>query len=626
MTTDHSHPRAPAVADTAAYAGSPRHLQFLGMSFIWLWVAYAVSRGPAMEVSAVGFGMLLLGVPMGMAGICTNALRRRRWLSALFREQGRFYRLLSRGWLSIVFWTIWGLLISFVLLLQFHVYKPVEWAVVASTIPVFTLLFAFFYRRFLKAGVHSDMAVTEGLAWTRVICPAVVLGLYVVVMVTWGDLPKYASIEDAIAVHTPDAADRSRSAFVRETLLWVGYIDGLKAYAIGHLGPTAALGAWLLVALVLGNYALLYFACFALSCFAIPRAGFERARLPPRSRKDVSIVAAYALSLVLFIFLALSHIEARISQSPEPARFRTNVQAAITPAIRVVVEQIGGDYYNQGTREQIVEAGNEAAFPVAVAAELLRREVASTFEQLETEAVDEYLDWYYSLTAEGGRLIKLISGGIDGLEVHLAEKMRETLGQEKWYARANTAFEGLMAADEEAQTAYMQAVRNILKHNRVDPHRMRYAAVDVASIASVEDILKPSFHQDLILPGVRFFGAASVAGVGFIIAKKVNAKVLPKTVAKRAAKAPVKALIRKAASRALTIAAGLSAVPGVGTAAGAAFGFGTSIVIDGVLLEAEEALSRDDFKHELVSAIREARREFEDEMLGTGNAPKQANS
>ena len=560
-----------------------------------------------------------------MAGICTNALRRRRWLPALFREQGRLYRLLSRGWLSIFFWTIWGLLISFVLLLQFHVYKLVEWAVVAATIPVFAFFFALFYRRLLKAGVHSDMAVTEGLAWTRVICPVIVLVLYVLAMVAWGDLPKYASIEDAIAVHTPDAADRSRSAFVRETLLWVGYIDGLKAYAIGHLGPTDALGAWLLVALVLGNYALLYFACFALSCFAIPRAGFERARLPPRSRKDVSIVAAYALSLVLFIFLALSYIEACISQSPEPARFRTNLQAVITPAIRVVVEQIGGDYYNQGTREQIVEAGNEAAFPVAVAAEMLRREVASTFEQLETEAVDEYLDWYYSLTAEGGRLIKLISGGIDGLEVHLAEKMRETLEQEKWYARANTAFEGLMAADKEARTAYVQAVPDILKHNRVDPHHLRYAAVDVASIASVEDILKPSFHQDLIPPGVRFFGATSVGGgVGSIIAKKVNAKVLPRTVAKRGAKAPVKALIRKAASRALTIAAGLSAVPGLGIVA--AFGFGTSIVVDGVLLEVEEALSRDDFKREIVSAIREARREIEDEMLGTGNPPKQANS
>ena len=231
-------------------------------------------------------------------------------------------------------WTIGGLFISFFLLLQFHVFEPVEWAVVAATIPLFTVLFTISNRRLLKAGVHSDMAVTEGLAWTRVICPMTVLGLYVVAMVAWGDLPKYASIEDAIAAHTPDAADRSGSALMREMLLWVGYFDGLKAYAIGHLGPTDALRAWVLVVLVLGNYTLLYFACHALSCFLIPRSGFMRVRLTPRSRKDVFTIAAYASVLVLFIFVALSHIEARMSQSPETNRFRTNVQAAITPAIR----------------------------------------------------------------------------------------------------------------------------------------------------------------------------------------------------------------------------------------------------------------------------------------------------
>ena len=566
--------------------------------------------------------MLLLGVPIGMAGACTSALRRRRWLRALFRERGRLYKLLSKGWLSILFWTIWGVLVSFFLLLQFYVYELVEWVFVAATIPMFTVLFALINRRLLKAGVHSDMAVTEGLAWTRVICPLVVLGLYVVAMVEWGDLPKYASIEDAIAAHTPDATNRSRSVFVKEMLLWVGYFDGLKAYAIGHFGPTDALALWLLVALVLGSYALLYFACFAFSCFLIPRSGFLRAGLTPRSRKDVLAVTAYAGFLVLFIFLALSHIETRMSRSAEPARLRIHVQAAITPAIRVVVEQIGGDYYNQGTLEQIIEAGNEASFPVAVATKVLRREVDATFERLETEAVDEYLDWYYSLTAEGGRLVKLIKGGIDGLEGHLADKMRKTFEQEKWYARANTAFEGLMAADEESRTAYVQAVRDILERNRVDPHRSRYAAVNVTSIASLEDILEPPFHKDLIPADVRVFAAAAVAGgVAFIIAKKVNAKMLPKTVAKRGAKAPIKALIKKAASRALTIAAGFSAVPGVGTAAGAVAGFGTSIVIDGVLLKAEEALSRDDFRREIVSAIRETRREFEAEMLGTGNPP-----
>ena len=298
------------VTDAGPRAWSRRHLPFLAMGSLWLSAVYAISRGPTMGVVTVGLSMLLLGVPMCLAGICTGTLRRHRWLSALFRQKGRLYRLLSGRWLRIPLQTIWGLGISFLLLLQFHVYEPVEWAVVAATIPLFTILFAFSNRRLLKAGMHADMAVTEALAFTRWICPAVLLVLYVVAMMWWGDLPQHASIEAAIAAHTPEAADLSGSALVREALHWAGYFDGLKAYALGHLGPTDALGAWLLMGLALGNYALLYFACLALSCFRTPRAGFVRAHLAPRSTEDMFKIAAVATFLVPFIYFpVLAHIE-----------------------------------------------------------------------------------------------------------------------------------------------------------------------------------------------------------------------------------------------------------------------------------------------------------------------------
>ena len=119
------------VTDAGPRAWSRRHLPFLAMGSLWLSVVYAVSRGLGMDVFAVGLGMLLLAIPMSLAGICTSTLRRHRWLSALFRQKGRFYRLLSGWWLSIPLQTIWGLGISFLLLLQFRVYEPVEWAVIA---------------------------------------------------------------------------------------------------------------------------------------------------------------------------------------------------------------------------------------------------------------------------------------------------------------------------------------------------------------------------------------------------------------------------------------------------------------------------------------------------------------
>ena len=101
--------------------------------------------------------------------------------------------------------------------------------------------------------------------------------------------------------------------------------------------------------------------------------------------------------------------------------------------------------------------------------------------------------------------------------------------------------------------------------------------------------------------------------------------MLAKLVLKVAAKAPLKALASKAAGGAVAGAAAGSVLPGAGTVAGAVagtvIGITTGISIDGALLEIEEALSRDDFRREIVTAIREARRDFEDEYLGPTHAP-----
>ena len=234
-TTSLTRPGATAT-DVDWRAWLYRQLPFLAVAILWLSAVYAVSRGPVMDVFAVGLGILLLGAPMCLAGICTSTLRRERRLSAMFRRQGWLYALLFRRTLSIVIWMIWGSGMSFLLLLQLHVYEPVEWAVLASMIPVFTVVFTTFRRRLLKEGMHEDVAVTVALGWSRWTCPAIVLVFYVVAMMWSGDLPQYESFKAAIDEHAPAKAARSGSALVWEALHWVGYFDGLKAYALGHVG------------------------------------------------------------------------------------------------------------------------------------------------------------------------------------------------------------------------------------------------------------------------------------------------------------------------------------------------------------------------------------------------------
>ena len=597
------------------------------MAILWLSAVYVVSRSSDMGILSFGVGILLLSVPMCLAGLCVSTLQRQRRLSAMFRRQGWLYALLSRRWLSTLIWTIWGLGMSFLLLLQLYLYEPVEWAVLASTIPVFTAVFTTIHRRLQKEGMHADVAITLALSWSRWCCPLIVLAFYVVAMMMWSDLPQFESLQAAIDERKPAMTDQSGSALVWEALHWVGYFDGVKAYALGQFGSTDAIGAFLLMAL--GTVALLYHACLALSCFRIPRFGFVQARLAPRSNGDVFKVTAVVTFVVVFIFFpALLSLEAFVSTSPEPRR------------VRQTAEQIGNDLYEVGTRAQINKVRSEALHQRGEAVKQLQSEMDTLFERLENDAVDEYLDWYYSLLGEWLRLLSL-AGGTRHLEDRLAKKVQETFEQEKWYTGINTTFERLLAADREVRTTYERTVRGILDQNRLNSPPSQYATVDVTLTTSLNDILQLSFQQKFIdgvrrLLGAGTGGLAVGKGVASIVAKRVTTKLLAKTALKVAAKAPLtafKALLSKAvagvAGGAAVGAAGGSVIPGPGTAAGlvggAVVGLAAGVAIDALLLELEETLGRDDFKREIVASIREARREFEEEYLGVPNSPKPVN-
>ena len=586
---------------------------FLAMATVWLSALYALSRGPDMGIFPFGIGILLLAVPMCLAGICTSTLRRQRQLSAMFRRQGWLYALMSRRWLSTLAWTIWGLGMSVLLLLQLNTYKPVEWAILASAIPAFTVVFTTIRRRLLKEGMHKDVAITVALGWSRWFCPATVLVIYVVAMMWLSDLPQYDSMQAAIDEHKPATADRTGSVLVWEALHWVGYFDAVKAYALGDFLSTDGFGALLLI--VLGTGALLYHVCLALSCFQIPRFGFVQAHLAPRSPGATFKVAAVSTFVAAFIFFpALLSLELFVSTSAEPRR------------VREMVEKIGNDLYDAGTREEINGVLSEALHQRAEAVKQLQSEIDALFKRLESDAVDEYLDWYYSLAGEWIRIF-MLAGGTERLEDHLAKKVRKTFEQEKWYAGINAAFEQFLVTDKELGTTYEQKVRDILDRNRLGPQRSQHAFVDVTLTASLHDIMQLSFQQGFIDGVRRLLGAGAGGfvvgkGVAAIVAEKVTEKLLAKTAIKLAAKAPftaVKALLSKAGASAAIGAAGGSVLPGVGTAAGALggflVGFGAGVAIDALLLELEEVLNRDEFKREIVTAIREAKREFEEDYL-----------
>ena len=144
------------------------------------------------------------------------------------------------------------------------------------------------------------------------------------------------------------------------------------------------------------------------------------------------------------------------------------------------------------------------------------------FTRLETEAVNEYLDWHYSLPAEYLRLAKMLVGD---LERYMVERLSETFQQPKWYQDFNEELSRSLAVTEEARTELRQVARDILFRNGLDSIP---ADAQVARTVSLDDILErtfpkcPSGHfvsrtnrlvrwpleawdSDMILSGCRFF-------------------------------------------------------------------------------------------------------------------------
>ena len=479
------------------------------------------------------------------------------------------YRLLLGQWLRILVWTVWGLGMSTVLLLQLHFYDRVGWAVLVLIVPLFSVVFTVMQRRLSNEGMHEDVAVTQALAWSRWLCAALIVLLYVVAMTWLGDPPRHATIEAAIAARTEVANEWAGNALVGEALRGLAYFHGVEAFVLGQLRAMDVASGWWLFALFvmsIGNFALLYNACLALSCFRIPRAAFMQADLYPRSGSGAFTVAAVATFLPMFILLPLlAQFEPLASGIADR---RKRVEETATPIVEAAlrVERIDGDtncvpegqndddepscLYRQGTVEEIRIARADAASLVGAAADELRREVDVAFARLENEAVEEYLNWYYSLVGEYGRLWMLLRGGTARLEEHLTARAHETFGQEERFTGVTVAIERVFIADGQARTAYENAVRVILDRNWLDPEQ---AEVEVVLTESLEDILQPSLDQDFI-PAAHRFGVAGVggsavgAGVARIVAHKVTAKMLGKSLIKVAAKMPVKALASKAGS------------------------------------------------------------------------------
>ncbi len=602
-------------------------LLFLVKALVWgLITWYIAGEFAANQFWFVVLSIFLFSIPICLCGIYSNTICQIRRLTC-FARRGLIFRLLSSRPLKVLFWICWALGTSFFMLIQFHTYHLFEWLVFFLTIPVFWCIFTL-SRRCIARELKPYLVTHLALAWSRGLSTLVMLTIYVILNVYFGQTQVYHTLTEAIHARKAAVADMTGSAVVWEVSQYLAFYDGVKAYALGGFGTSDTL--WALALLITGSFVVFYNACAILSCFLISRVEYRRVFGPlddadqplPVSGSRIATVAAVTAFLSLFIYLPVFvYIEAWVQQTPEMANVRKSKEAWVIPKL----EQIDESYFKEGTLAQIQAARVEALHKTEVSLIYLESQAERAFDRLEAN-VDNYLDWYYSLAGEYSRIVNLLVGE---LEDYMVEKLEEFLKEGDAFKDFQTALNTLLAEHAETMRIYRQTVHDIMEENQIVPAESPFRIVKQVSL---QDVLNPPIHQDMISLEKRLMaggGAGASAGVlTAVVIKKITGKIISKNVLHLSAKALIKVVLGKTAGGITGAGAGSaagatigSAFPVIGTAAGAVIGgivggIAAGVTVDKLLIQLESLINREELRREIIAAINEARLEFKSKLRG----------
>jgi hypothetical protein len=358
--------------------------------------------------------------------------------------------------------------------------------------------------------------------------------------------------------------------------------------------------AWVLaIALVFAPTASVAFLSLCFRGLALPVSEFRRvfSRGPsaeddpePVSPLTAGTYAAVAVVAVVILaqLTAQAEHEAKAIGSPAAA-----VQLPDCDAIEGKVYKLGtADAVRASLLKAVTLAGAEKTNICGNLDEALRAA---------HKPVDDYLDWYFSLTAEWMRIWKMLNGE---LEQMLSEKLRQTLESEKSLAEALARVGQGTNAKASIFESTQEEVQALLKDNVLVLDEQSCKVVNRFSVSAT---LQEQQAQALRLRTASSAGAGVAAGA---LAAKVAAKAMTKSSMKAATKVLAKFAAKKAAAASLSTAVGAavgSVVPGLGTLVGAAvgtvIGLSISVAVDWASLAAEEQLTRGAMRAELLEEV-----------------------
>ncbi|MCW5617782.1 MAG: hypothetical protein KIS65_00990 [Nitrosomonas sp.] len=590
------------------------------------WLIFAYHAGGMIPDQQLWFALLvtfLFAMPLYMAATYAVTIRRIHRANQ-FRNLGILYWFLNKRILPYIGWALWSVAFAFLLLFYLGVTQKLEWVAFLLTVPVFTCFYSVL-RPIAAREFRPYIALHKSLVWTRWATALSMAAFYVLYVKLASDYQPYETLSEAIQARSVGVDGASRSILILETLRLLGFVEGLKAYALGGLHSISAM--LFLIFIFLGSAVLFYNIALSISSFMVPLSEYRRvfaplqdvdrpARVPART---IALASALLTFFALFIYVPSTlYMDAWLRAQPQVVEQIKETQVTVATKIEIL-EKIGDEYYKPGTIELTRQAYLEVVHGLETSIEELRRTTDQGFMMM-AHNVDEYLDWYYSLPGEYERIVALATGK---LENWMIEKLESYLTRGNAFGPVQQSIEDALRKNEQLRAGYLEKVNRILAENQIEPSTpqpqvIQYSPLDAIKEPPSNSVIVNLENRLLISGGIGAAGAITGA-----IAGKITGKVIAKGAISLGAKALVKVAAGKAASVVGGAAAGAasgaaigSIFPGIGTAIGATLGgiiggLTVGLGVEHLLLKLEEHYSRDEFKQQILEAIEEARLEFE---------------
>ena len=528
------------------------------------------------------FSVILISAPVILHNAARFSLKKEIKLIE-FEKTKKLYKFLSGKTIGYIIIIIFGVTLGFIIPVRIYLFSSIEFLCLIIIFPL--LIIARFISTKLVFSIYNDKFAPYKIETLSYILTSFFTAVIFPILIYY--------LKD-ISFHIPfldneiSSLEYNYAAYMIGSLLEV--FDNLS-YTIlnAEVIRTAPLWVFLMALIIVSGGGFVFYGIVSfISFFFIKKENLEKVFKSPAKSNEEKInkfLTAFIITLLTIfiypsIFAAVTYIAAAKQE------LVTNTIKANT----VAVEVINGVMYKEGTLNQM-----QIAADIAYGA--TKDEIIASVNKMYDDMIlntEKYLDWYYSLSAEYGRLFKLITGSIEEyMENKLKEKLMDNITKEVDLDIAEKNIEKLR-----------NNITNILETNKITKKDALY---DVVTEVNVEDIYALAEVEPILDIKKRFIASTGGGLAAGAIVGTIASKVAAKTGFKTAAKAAAKAAAGKMASAAAGVAAGVVSSVFTSPLGGAAIGTATGVAIDKGLLKLEEIVKRDEYKKEITSSIEENR-------------------